>query len=165
MQVAAGPNGRLPGEHSSSCRKFGHSNLGPEAGDHIDEFKCSSRCSLGIVLVGGFRTPHTHDGVTNELVGRSPITSDNVTAALVVRGQHGTNILGIAVLGERCVTNEVCKHDRNKPPFRDAGSFGLQPARHRAATQLRSTVETELVRRTVCCGTRGTGNRQRGAAV
>ena len=72
---------------------------------------------LGIVLVGRRDPEGRHDGVTDELLDRTPSANDPLAHRAEVGVEHGPEILGIELFAQRGGAGDVREQDRDQLPL------------------------------------------------
>ena len=80
-----------------------------------DELQGGADRALGVVLVGGGRSPHRHHRVADELLDRAAVPLDDPPRQLEVAGQQLARLLGVALLGEGREADQVGEQDRHQP--------------------------------------------------
>ena len=97
---------------------------GSECLDRIDELEAGSNGPLGVVLVGGRRAPHGHDGIADELLDRPSVPADDIGRDLEVVRQGLTDVLGVPLFRERGEPDQVGEQDRDEPALRCRARHG-----------------------------------------
>ena len=140
-----------------------------EATDRLDQLEPGTDRTLGVILVRGRRSPHGHDGVTDEFLDRPAVTPDDVGSDLEVPGQQLADRLRIAILGQRREADQIREEDGHHPPFGGARvgdgicADGRQARGHRLRiADGRAALAAEPVRRRVG---RATGGARRDEAT
>jgi hypothetical protein len=102
---------------AARARKVRDSDLLAEGGDRCDEIESGADGTLGVVLARDRRSPHSHHGVADELLDGSAEALDDEARALEVTQEQVAHVLGVALLRERRVADEVGEQDGDEATF------------------------------------------------
>jgi hypothetical protein len=104
-------------EHCGSGAKVRDSDLLAEGGDRGHEIESGADGALGVVLARDRRSPHSHNGVADELLDGSAEALDDEARALEVTRQQLAHVLRVALIRERRVADEVGEQDGDEATF------------------------------------------------
>jgi hypothetical protein len=97
----------------------------------ITDRERSARGALGVVAVGDWRAEHRHDAVADVLVDAAAEALDNAVDAGEEPLEHGMNVLGVQLLAEAGVADQVAEQDGHLPPL----ACGRRPGTRRRACE------------------------------
>ena len=125
MRIWMSTTGSSPASTRSATRRASVV-LHPQGGAHG---------TIGVVLVGDGRPEEGDDGVAENLVDAAAEGLDLAHEGLEVRLDEPGHGLGVEVLGERCVADEVGEQHGDDPAFldRDRRTLHGSPARRTEA--------------------------------
>ena len=113
LALGADRHGRLARQDSRA-----RPQAGVEVGDRGDQVERRANGTLGVVLVGDRRAPDGHDGVADELLDGAAVELDQTTAGVEIAREELARVLGVAVFGSRCETDQIREQDGDQPALR-----------------------------------------------
>ena len=108
---------RLAGGHPGPCPQILGTDLHSQRDHGLGQVDGGPHGPFGIVTLGGRRSPHGHDRVSDELLDRTAVAPHDLLCGLEVAPQQIPNLLGIALLRERREADQVGEQDRDEPPL------------------------------------------------
>ena len=153
------------GQYPGAEDQFGHADLLTEQRHRLGQRQRGADGSLGIVLARDRAAPDGHHGVTDELLHGPAVAFDQRPAAIEVLAEQVTDLFGIAMLAERCESDEIGEQNRYQSPLREARRRGAGRGRSAVGVQPNAAFAAEAIARLVLGSAARAANRERRPAM
>ena len=104
----------VAGQNPGADAKLGQLDLLAERSDRLGQRQRRPHGPLRVVLARDRCPPDGHHGIPDELLDRPAIPLDQRPAAIEIAAQEFADLLGVAVLAERCEPDQVREQHRHQ---------------------------------------------------